>query len=58
MFPGENLFGVVGVGGVCRVCCDSEDFSGAATSTARFFRAFAMTFEFSIAFFKVSDGEL
>lgn len=57
MFPGENLFGVVGVVGVC---WGSAGLSGAGPgiSSATFLRAFAMTFEFAMAFFSVSDGEL
>jgi hypothetical protein len=59
--PGDSLFSIVeGLVGVVGVC-GSSIFSaggGIVTSVDEFLRAFAMTLEFTIAFFNVSDGEL
>lgn len=62
ILPGDNLLSIVeGLVGVVGVCGESSIFSaggGIFTSVEEFLRAFAMTLEFAIAFFIVSDGEL
>lgn len=65
--PGDNLLSMDGLAGLVGVwvgggggICSSGNFSGTGTAISFevIFRAFAMTLEVAIAFFKVSDGEL
>lgn len=62
ILPGDSLLSIVeGLVGLVGVCCGSSSFSaggGIVTSVEEALRAFAMTLEFIIAFFSVSDGEL
>lgn len=62
ILPGDNLLSIVeGLVGVVGVCTGSSIFSaggGIFNSVEEFLRALAMTLEFAIAFFSVSDGEL
>lgn len=69
ILPGDNLVSIVdGLVGVCGVSTLASEVAGAAEvgtatltaaiSVEEFLRALAMTLEFTIARFNVSDGEL